>query len=396
MKHQHIFSYAYSLLVGVACLVSGARTPFETSVVLAILVFACLLGVRLLLILSGSFAWLGHLLLAIAFVYSLSLGAGLFPFAALLLAQGVLALLPDGAAAPVIAVGAALLSFVLMPPLQTILVMPLCVTPLRFSSYIAGRLQAAHAAAEARAEENDQLRHQLADQRRMIATTEKATRLAERNRLAARIHDQVGHGISGSILLLEGARLMMDKNTAPESKPDAALQAIQTATDNLRDTVDNIRAELRAERAQPSETGPAQIAAQLARFEAEHGILTHLETQGELSVISLPVWMCISENLTEALTNLLKHSKASEFTVSIHAKNKLAKVVFADNGAISAANNSKPGLGLSAIEERCAAQPRGLGLSAIEERCALVHGNCFFRSDPSGFSIIMTFTHLNA
>ncbi len=217
---------------------------------------------------------------------------------------------------------------------------------------------------------NNRLRRQLSDQRKTNQYSERAARLSERNRLAAHIHDQVGHGISGSILLLEGARLSIEKN------PEKAGAAIATATDNLRATVDDIRASLRQERAAPGEAGLARIAEMLTVFKTQHPrFYTELTTDGDLMDIPPQVWVCIEENLTDTLTNLLKHSAADSFQVSVVIKNKLVTASFRDNGVVK---DFTP----------------GMGLAAMEERCALCRGNCFFSAGQDGFSTVMTFTHM--
>lgn len=369
MKQQHIFLFLYSLLVGVVCLLVPGDLPAE-QLILAALVLACLLGVWLLLTLAGRLPWLRLLLLAAAFAAALPYGGGMYPFGCVLLVLAARQLAPGASALSLSTVAVFLLGFILWPPFAAVLAMPLCVVPLFFLDSVVERLHLAHEALEDRAEENDRLRRQLLDQRKMTGAMEHAARLNERNRLAARIHDEVGHGVSGSILLLEGARLSLDRD------PEKAKAALETAADNLRASVDDIRAALREERAKPGEAGLAQVAALLTRFGAQHpAIETELVTKGELAGISPQVWVCLQENLTETLTNLLKHSNANHFEVSISMQNKLVRVTFRDNGA---AGDFKP----------------GMGLSAMEERCAMCHGNCFFQGGPRGFSTIMTFTHL--
>ncbi len=71
-----------------------------------------------------------------------------------------------------------------------------------------------------------ELRKKVMDLNTYTKTLCQTTAMEERKRFAARIHDQLGHGISGSILLLEGAKLQMDDN------PALAKETISKATDN--------------------------------------------------------------------------------------------------------------------------------------------------------------------
>jgi signal transduction histidine kinase len=97
------------------------------------------------------------------------------------------------------------------------------------------------------------------------------------------------------------------------------------------------------------------------------------------------LWACICENMTEALTNMLKHSNADLFRVEIANKNKLLRVEFSDNGKQRHARTGGTEIGAS---EKAV---QGIGLAGIEERCALCYGRCFFEKREDGFHITMTF-----
>lgn len=220
----------------------------------------------------------------------------------------------------------------------------------------------------AQKQEMDDLREKLSDNKRLIKTLKYTASLEERNRLAARIHDKVGHGISGSIIMLEAALLTIKKD------PLQAEAAIQKAAINLREGVDDIRLSLREERPERSVLGLGEIKAALQEFESTYGMQTVFKSGGRLESISSEIWSCISENLNEALTNSLKHSGASIFTFEISAMNKAIKVEYKDNG------------------KSAAVFEKGLGLEAIEERTIKAGGRCFFEKTETGFAITNVFT----
>ena len=336
--------------------------------VIGFLLIACILSARLLLDLANRVLWLSDILLLAALGVALVLGEELLPFAALLLVQGLSQFLKSHAAifTSILAVG--LLGLILWPPWQVLVIAGLTVLPLYFLLDVFSLLIVNNERLTEKSEENAKLREQMANQRRMGQDMEHAARLEERNRMAARIHDEIGHGVSGSILLLEGAKLTMEKD------PEKAKEALETATENLRLAVDDIRAALREERPEKSESSLARIAATLSQFEAEHpNVQTELSTEGDMESIPLLVWVCLQENLKETLTNLLKHSNATRFTVSVSYQNQLVRAAFQDNGE---AEDFEP----------------DMGLASIEERCAMCHGRCFFTAGPRGFSTVMTFT----
>jgi len=214
-----------------------------------------------------------------------------------------------------------------------------------------------------------QLNQKLSDNKRLAKTLQYTAALEERNRLAARLHDKVGHGISGSIILLEASMLMLDHNT------EKAKAGIDKAVGNLREGVDDIRAALREERPVRSELGLNELHTMLEKFQVDHNIIAKLNQTGNTDFIGVDIWQCIHENLEESLTNILKHSNATEFRVSIQVLNKIIKVEYRDNGK---------------TEGKFV---KGLGLEAIEERTIKCGGRCFFEKTEKDFWITNVFTY---
>jgi len=135
---------------------------------------------------------------------------------------------------------------------------------------------------------------------------------------------------------------------------------------------------LREERSESAEISLAKIENELNVFSAEHThVKTELVTSGDLSRMRQDVWLCIFENMQEALVNMLKHSESTLFRVEIEYGNRLVRAAFSDNGGKGAGDSDTP--------------RRGIGLQNMEERCALCYGRIFFRHEPTGFRIVMTF-----
>lgn len=195
----------------------------------------------------------------------------------------------------------------------------------------------------------------------------ESTALEERSRFSTRIHDKLGHGISGSIILLEGAKLNVRKN------PEQTEKTLETAIENLRGSVDDIRAALREERPKRSSASAAELKEMLERFAVDYRIKTDFSIEGNPEKISAPIWTCIKENLTEALTNTVKHSGADEFVLKIRVYDKMIRAEFSDNGRNSG--------GFS----------KGMGLDGIEDRTTVAGGKCLFQCGISGFKIINIF-----
>lgn len=219
--------------------------------------------------------------------------------------------------------------------------------------------------------ENVENKKAISDMSHYTKVLHEMTVMEERNRFSSRIHDELGHSISGSIILLEGARLHMLSN------PEKAEQSILTVTQNLREGVDNIRKALREERPDKKELGLSGIKERLEHFKMTYQIETRLETEGDMNKISLGIWMCLQENLKEALTNTIKHARATAFYVTIAVHNKLIRVQFRDEGERGI--TSEDGI------------KKGLGLESIEERTLSSGGKCLFQKQHDGFSIVCIF-----
>ncbi|MDF2539136.1 MAG: hypothetical protein K0S76_2157 [Herbinix sp.] len=213
-----------------------------------------------------------------------------------------------------------------------------------------------------------EMNQKLLDLKSLMKTLKYTASIEERNRIAARIHDQIGHGISGSIIMLEAAMLVMKDN------PEKAFTSIQKVTANLREGVDEIRAALREERAGRYLLGMNDVTARLEEFKVSYNLITTLKTTGNLDVITMEVWACIHDNLKECLTNVLKHSNASEFQLKIDVLQKIIKVEYKDNGKSEGSFE------------------KGLGLDAIEERTVNAKGRCFFTKGETGFCVTNIFT----
>jgi signal transduction histidine kinase len=369
MKEKYLIYSGLGMLSAVASLTLYADRSTVSESVFAGLVLLCILTGKLFVQLRSTESRMPLLMLPAAAVFIFFFGIEpLFPALCIIITELAETLTGGGRYIPLSCVIFALLALIFGIDFRAVLIAVLLILPLFFTIRILNRLEQSHELLERRGDEIELLNARLRDSARTSRTLEYTARLEERNRLAARIHDKIGHGVSGSIILIEAGLLSL------ESNPETAVRTIKTAADTLRGSVDDIRQALREERSERKAVSIPEIRSALARFsETYPGIKTDLNLSGSIGDIPQHVWYCIYENLQEALTNLLKHSSATLFAVTVSSRNKLIHARFSDNG--------EPG------QFRA-----GMGLQNMEERCALYHGRCFFRSDSSGFHISMTFT----
>lgn len=209
----------------------------------------------------------------------------------------------------------------------------------------------AYSSAAALKEENDRLREKNDALFGRIGMGEEyenqvkyLSQLEERNNLAQKIHDRVGHTLAGSLIQLEAAAMIM------ESDPKKAAAILDGVINHLKDGMESIRSTLRNIKPAPEQLGINRLKVVLDEFSLKNRIKASLSCQGRLDAITNLYWKIIMDNVREALTNTLKYSSASEVTVGIEVLNRIIKVEIRDNGA--GALTYKKGLGIAGMEER--------------------------------------------
>lgn len=261
-----------------------------------------------------------------------------------------------------------MLSFFIFPPSKEIFAVSMIMSVmLLFGRVILIRLYALEKINGEHKDTINEMDKKLKDLKGLINTLKTTVSLEERNRIAARLHDQIGHGISGSIIMLEAAMLVM------KDYPEKAAGSVQKAITNLREGVDEIRAALREERADRYLLGMNDLTSLVEEFKVSYNKAASIKTTGDLNNISIDIWACIHDNLKECLTNLLKHSNATEFILNIEVFKKMIKVEYKDNGK-----------SIGEFE-------KDLGLEAIEERTVKAKGRCFITKGERGFCVTNIF-----
>ena len=188
--------------------------------------------------------------------------------------------------------------------------------------------------------------------------------LEERNKISQKMHDDIGHVISGSLMQLEAAKLLIDKDS------EKSRRIIENTIVILRNGMDKIRETLRNIKPSREEMGINKIKVLLNEFKSRSNIDVNFSFDNEINIISQIQWNIIYDTINEALTNIIKHSKATNVKIGIKVLNKLVKVEIRDNG-IGAINIKK-----------------NMGLIGIEERVAYVNGKLLV-DGSDGFSVII-------
>lgn len=189
------------------------------------------------------------------------------------------------------------------------------------------------------------------------------SKLEERNKIAQEIHDKLGHTIAGSLIQLEASKLFLYKDVKKSE------EIINKVTEILRNSNESIRASLKNIKPPSEQIGINKIKIALDEFSVNSGINTSLVYTGMMDKITHIKWKVIYDNLGEALTNIIKYSKANRVTVKIDVLSKFIKVEIKDNG-----------VGASSIK-------KSIGIMGMEERCSKLHGKVIV-DGSKGFSVI--------
>ena len=197
----------------------------------------------------------------------------------------------------------------------------------------------------------------LETERRESFARALAAQEAERLRIARELHDEIGQTLTAVALRAEHA-----SGQAGEQRPELAVlaQTVQNALEDVR----RISRELRPEAL--DELGLVNALIALCSRVAEQGRMrVHRRLEGALPDLPDDVELAIYRIAQEALTNAMRHSKATEATVSLAREEGALVLTVTDNGQ---------GLPEQVTE--------GGGLTGMRERAMLIGADLSISSAP--------------
>lgn len=166
--------------------------------------------------------------------------------------------------------------------------------------------------------------------------------LTERNRIAREIHDNVGHLLSRSLLQTGALIALTDKEKQPEQYEQLASvkNTLNSAMNSIRESVHDLR----------DDSVDLKMAISDAVNEMRKNYIVTLETDVSDSVPS-PIRLCFISVVKEAMSNIVKHSNATEITVILREHPALYQLCISDNGS-EVRGVSSDGMGLANMRER--------------------------------------------
>jgi PAS domain S-box-containing protein len=201
------------------------------------------------------------------------------------------------------------------------------------------------------------------EQMRNFATRLEAVREEERTRVAREIHDELGQALTV---------LKLDLSWLQSKNADAAvmrkkMKSMITQVDNTIDSVRRISSQLRPPILDDLGLIPA-IEWHVKDFRKRTGIRTKIVSNVEDLDLTLESSAVIYRVLQEALTNIVRHAKASRVWVRLNLTGGLLRIVIEDNG-------------LGMIETKHL-ESKSLGIIGMKERISRLGGDFNISSEP--------------
>ncbi|MBQ1026155.1 sensor histidine kinase [Micromonospora sp. C95] len=185
---------------------------------------------------------------------------------------------------------------------------------------------------------------------------------AERQRLAADIHDTVAQGLSSVVMLVQAAEADLDGD------PDRARKHLALARQTARENLIDVRTLVAAlTPAQLTDAPLEQALHRLAqRFSQQTGVPTNCVVSGAGPALSTDLEVVLLRAAQEALANVRRHADARAVAVLLRRDDRRIALEIADDGT---------GFDVDAATD-------GYGLAGLQARVEQVNGSVDVRSVP--------------
>ncbi|MFD3449486.1 sensor histidine kinase [Microbacteriaceae bacterium 4G12] len=226
-------------------------------------------------------------------------------------------------------------------------------------------LQEIHAKLKSAHEELQQAHQELAE------STVQSLRYAvleERTRIARDIHDSIGHGLTSIIVQLQAFPYMV------KAKSSEVDNMLQTVLDIARGCLKEIRTVVHQMAVDNEGIGLIALQSLIKQVQEQSGLHIKFTITEQMTQWKTDTFELLYRILQEALTNVIRHAKASEVEVTISENTENVIMTIKDNGISTEDTPLLP----------------GFGLSGIKERCQKVGGSCIIQSrNPHGLVLIV-------
>jgi len=194
--------------------------------------------------------------------------------------------------------------------------------------------------------------------------------LAERNRIAREIHDNVGHMLTRSLLQISALRVTHPDDDSLTNDLDMIKNTLSDAMDSIRNSVHNLHDE------------SIDLKSRLETIIREF-VFCPVKLKYDAEDLPTNIKLCFIAIVREALSNIAKHSNAISATVTLMEHPSFYQLVIADTGNKFA---KKTGSGMSSVKSDTS---HGIGLQSMSERITALGG--IFRTEQNkGFTVFIS------
>lgn len=189
----------------------------------------------------------------------------------------------------------------------------------------------------------------------------KVATLSERNRIAREIHDNVGHMLSRCILQLGALMMVHKKDENIYAQLSSVNKSLDEAMNNIRESVHDLHDE--SVDMKQSIIGATSEMRKNYNMKVDYDMSDNVPRNVKYAMIAI---------VKEAMSNITRHSNATNVSVILREHPGFYQLLIEDNGT-DIRKNMNPGIGLKNMQERV----ESLG------------GSINFKTD-SGFSILVS------
>lgn len=170
----------------------------------------------------------------------------------------------------------------------------------------------------------------------------------ERRKLSRELHDHVGQMLTA--LRMELGRI--DRlGGSKDPRVAAAVAECRQLVDEMVRLVRDLALGLRPSMLDDMGLQPA-LEWQARDFSRRYGVAVDLEVSGDLDTLTDQHRTCVYRVVQEALTNCVRHARASRVTIHVETSGSRLSLRVTDNGIGLAPDSRRDGFGLRGIEER--------------------------------------------
>ncbi|NLY45705.1 MAG: sensor histidine kinase [Tissierella sp.] len=190
--------------------------------------------------------------------------------------------------------------------------------------------------------EQEELKRELLSANIKVA---RMSELSERNRIAQELHDSVGHELTGAVLALQAfEKLWHEEDPLAKDMFLKVQERLSNSALILRETVHNIK--------------PINGAGVDRLKEISDGFTDcplNFKIYGDTSLIPVYLWSILEPCLKEALTNIMRHAKATKVEIELDVNPHLVRLSVYNDGVEDISSTMGMGMGLRNIRQRAKA-----------------------------------------